>query len=182
MYAPRLKLSVALVCLVILSSCGGLPGCWGGLPIGFERMSEQERLKIGSDALLASCVESDVETPMTFRERLAFQRAKEYLDYVATVARVGELSKYVTNEAQTACLSPNLEGPFAWKARLTVYRFGSDIEVMAALNTQYPTIQRQEERQEVCNYVQIAYPLDVKIRISKAICSDLIGRERTQLR
>jgi hypothetical protein len=179
MNAPSLKLSATLVCFVILCSCGGLP-------IGFERMSDHERLKIGSDALVVSCVESDVETPMTVGERFAFRRANKYLDYVATVAKVGELSKYLTNDAQTACLSPDLEGPFAWNARLTVYRYGSDDEVLAALKTHYPTIQRQEERQEerqeVCDYVQIVYPLDVKIRISKAICTDLIGNGGSQLR
>jgi hypothetical protein len=166
-----LKLSVALVCFVILNSCGDLP-------IGFEHMSEQERRKIGSDALVVSCVESDVETSMTVRERIAFQRAIKYLDYVETVASVGELSKHLTNEAQTACVNRNLEGPFAWEARLTIYRFGSDVEVMAALKTRYATIPSQE----VCDHFKRAYPLDVEVRVSKAICSDLIGNGRTHLR
>lgn len=171
MNTPMLKLSAAVVCFVILSSCGGLP-------IGFERMSEQERRKIGSDALVVSCVESDVETRMTVQERLAFRRANKYLVYLETVLEKGELSKYLTNEAQTACLSPNLEGPFAWKVRLTVYRFGSDVEVMAALKTNYPTTRSQE----VCDHVKTAYPLDVEVRISKAICSNLLGNGRTHLR
>jgi hypothetical protein len=168
MNAPPLKLSAALVCFAILSSCGGLPGLLGGLPIGFERMSEQERLKIGSDALIVSCVESDVETPMTFRERMAFQRAKEYLDYVPTVAKVGELSKYLTQEAWTRCLTGSLEGSPQGKVKEIVYRYGSDVQVLAALRIEF-TVRKDPE---ICEYFNVFYAEDIARRILKVVCDD----------
>jgi hypothetical protein len=168
MNAPRLKLSVALVCSVILCSCGGLPGFLGGLPIGFERMSEQERLKIGSDALLASCVESDVETPMTFQERIAFQRANNYLGYVATVARQGDLSRHFTQEVLRKCLTGSLEGSPQGKVRDLVYRYGSDAQILAALNLQF-TVRTD---QQICEYFDVFYPGDIARRVSKIVCDD----------
>jgi hypothetical protein len=149
MNAQHLKLSAALICFVILSSCGGLP-------IGFGFMSEQERLKIGTDALMASCVESDVE------------RANEYLAYVATVTKEGDLSSHLSQEVLTKCLTGSLEGSPQGKVSEIVYRYGTDAHILAALKIQF-TVRKGPE---ICEYFNAFYAEDIAKRVSKIVCDD----------
>jgi hypothetical protein len=161
MNAQHLKLSAALICFVILSSCGGLP-------IGFGFMSEQERLKIGTDALMASCVESDVESRMTLKERVSLKRANEYLAYVATVTKEGDLSSHLSQEVLTKCLTGSLEGSPQGKVSEIVYRYGTDAHILAALKIQF-TVRKGPE---ICEYFNAFYAEDIAKRVSKIVCDD----------
>jgi hypothetical protein len=161
MHAPLIKLSAALACLVILTSCNGLP-------ISFGLMSERERLKKGSDALLASCVESDAETPMTYRERASSRTAKAYLNYVARAAKKGGLSKYLTQEVLIKCLTGRLEGTPQGQVSDLVYRYGSDAQILAALKLEFSG----STDQEVYEYFDVFYPEDIAQRVLKIVSDD----------
>jgi hypothetical protein len=159
---PQLqKLLANLMCAAFLGACDALP-------VSFESLSEKQRIQIGSDALLVACEGRDVETPWTFRDQFAFNRSRKYLDFIERSAKVGELSKYLTDEAQKKCFGPDLFPEFGSNVRNLIYRTGSDSEVVAAFEIEF----RQISVPTSCSQVSREYPEDIKRRIDSLICVD----------
>jgi hypothetical protein len=136
------KLLLGIACISNVSACDVLP-------LQFENLSERERLKFGSEALITSCVPMSVEDDWTSERESAIQLTRDYIDFIRRSSKKGELAKYLSPRAQLACSNNELEGRIFMNIREVIYLYGTDIEIKASLNETFKGIDRSVKCSEL---------------------------------
>jgi hypothetical protein len=156
------KLVMGLACAAIVSGCNALP-------MEFASMSEKQRIQVGSDSLMIACQGADVETPMTYRVLFAIKRSQKYLDFIEQSAKLGELSKYLTEAAQLQCFGVDTGFKFAQEARVVVRRKWSNGDAEVAFK--HALAQAQLSTEVTCYEFADRYRTDITEEMIRSVCA-----------
>lgn len=119
-----MRMPVLVAAALVLSACDDLRS--------FDAMSDQERLAIGSAQLIRACAAASDPHELSLLQRLEIERGHDYLTYVISHVRPGELDKHIDAPALRACFEA--EG---WRRELwpLVLKAGTDQQVEIAVQS-----------------------------------------------